>query len=252
MIQRPWLSIITITRNNLNGLKRTSASIQTLLKSGKVEWVVVDGSSNDGTREFLESLSDANWKSEPDSGIYDAMNKGLERSSGQYVWFLNAGDIFSDSLNPSHLLDYLNQEADVLWSDTVLYSPEGQNLGLRSEQTTRKIPKNLIPTSFLRGMVVSHQSFICKRSICIPYNLNIKHVADYDWMIKVVKSAQKIIFLPDPICGFEVQGYSGQNRFASLRERFTVMYTHFGIIPTILSHIRIVWVNLIHSILLKK
>ena len=82
-------SIITICWNNLTELKKTFQSVD--LQSCKdFEWIVIDGNSKDGTKEWLEKNTLANWISEPDGGIYDAMNKGIDKASGEYLIFMNS------------------------------------------------------------------------------------------------------------------------------------------------------------------
>ena len=89
------LSIITVNLNNLEGLKKTYESVvcQTFTD---YEWLVIDGGSTDGSREFIEEHQDkfAYWCSEPDKGIYNAMNKGIVRAKGEYLNFMNSGDYF--------------------------------------------------------------------------------------------------------------------------------------------------------------
>lgn len=97
-IAQPTISVITVAFNALEPLRRTLASVrqQDITDITDIEHIVVDGGSTDGSVEFLRSLSDAvsYWISEPDKGIYDAMNKGLQLANGRYVHFLNAGDTF--------------------------------------------------------------------------------------------------------------------------------------------------------------
>ena len=92
------LSIITVNLNNLEGLKRTYESVvcQTFTD---YEWIVIDGGSTDGSREFIEQHQDkfAYWCSEPDKGIYNAMNKGIMRAKGEYLNFMNSGDCFASN-----------------------------------------------------------------------------------------------------------------------------------------------------------
>ena len=93
------LAIITITRNDLAGLRRTLASVEAQTTPPAEHWII-DGASTDGTREFLAALPPHPARhvvSEPDNGIYDAMNKGVARASADYVWFLNSGDACADS-----------------------------------------------------------------------------------------------------------------------------------------------------------
>ena len=95
------VDVVTVTRNDLSGLQRTARSVQAQ-QHPRLNWVVVDGASTDGTPEWLrrEHGDDVDWTSEPDRGIYDAMNKGLARCTGEYVLFMNGGDSFAtpDSL----------------------------------------------------------------------------------------------------------------------------------------------------------
>src|SRR5690606_1825584 len=86
--------LITVTKDNLFGLQVTAQSIQAQSEKD-YEWIVIDGASTDGTQDYLQSAPAA-WISETDRGIYDAMNKGIERATGRYVLFLNAGDMLSD------------------------------------------------------------------------------------------------------------------------------------------------------------
>lgn len=93
------LSIITVAFRNLAGIVKTHASLAHLAQADDIsfEWIVVDGGSNDGTCEYLENLKgiyNLRFVSEPDNGIYDAMNKGIAMAQGKFALFLNSGDIF--------------------------------------------------------------------------------------------------------------------------------------------------------------
>ena len=101
----PYLSIVTVTLNNLSGLKDTLASIP--IGHPSIEWILIDGSSSDGTVEFVQHLEKKPevFISEPDKGIFHAMNKGLKYVSGEIVIFLNSGDFFIDSTVPSRIID---------------------------------------------------------------------------------------------------------------------------------------------------
>lgn len=109
------LSIITINLNNLEGLKKTFESVfnQTFTD---YEWIVIDGGSTDGSREFIEAHQDSfsYWSSEPDRGIYNAMNKGILQANGEYLSFLNSGDYYADSETLANVF-CTNHEADILF-----------------------------------------------------------------------------------------------------------------------------------------
>jgi glycosyltransferase involved in cell wall biosynthesis len=238
------LSIVTITYNNLEGLKRTCRSLDELRNHAEVEWIVVDGGSTDETVDFLNAEIHVRYSSEPDKGIYDAMNKGIGKANGKYLWFLNAGDIFNPHNNSGQLIIHLQQDYDVLYSDTLLMDANMEILGLRSELTTRNLPARLDKKSLIRGMVVGHQSFIVKREHCPLYDLQWNHVADYEWMIRVLEKTNNIHFLPIPLACFDTTGHSSLNRLASNKERMKVMAHHFGWLVTCGQHLRIIWVNL--------
>jgi glycosyltransferase involved in cell wall biosynthesis len=94
----PKISIITINYNNREGLERTFDSVFSQNYTN-FEYIVIDGASNDGSKELIDQFSDkiTFWVSEPDKGIYNAMNKGIDQVNGEYVFFLNSGDVFLDS-----------------------------------------------------------------------------------------------------------------------------------------------------------
>lgn len=113
------LSIITVNLNNLEGLKRTYESVvcQTFTD---YEWIVIDGGSTDGSREFIEQHQDkfAYWCSEPDKGIYNAMNKGIIHAQGEYLNFMNSGDCLACEETLARVL-VPNHTEDIIYGVTV-------------------------------------------------------------------------------------------------------------------------------------
>lgn len=246
------LSIITITYNNLKGLQSTFESVRKFESTNQVEWIVIDGGSKDGTAEFLKETGWAKFISEPDRGIYDAMNKGLRQATGDYIWFLNAGDICNPAWNPEKLLELLQKGHEVYYSETLLMDENLKVLGKRSDLSTRRLPERLTYKSLLKGMVVGHQSFIPKRNICTEFDLQYRHVADYDWMIRTLKTTSDCMLLPEALACFDVSGHSSLHRKDSNLERMKVMNKHFGTWETFMQHLRIIWVNLTRSFQGKK
>ena len=181
----PLVSIIVVTFNALEKLRLTIENIMTL-ESDNYEIMVQDGASTDGTADYLATLdSRVRWQSESDRGIYDAMNRAIDRARGKYLWFINAGDrIWSDKV-----LDSIDGSADIYYGETLIASPEGKILGLRK----KRLPKRLTWRSFLRGMVVCHQSILVSREIAPKYDLNYKTAADIEWVIASLRRADKIV-----------------------------------------------------------
>jgi glycosyltransferase involved in cell wall biosynthesis len=159
------ISVITINFNNCKGLNKTydSLRIQFDLKS-RVEWIVVDGNSTDGSIDFLNSISSEIDKLivESDKGIYDAMNKGLSAATGEYVWFMNSGDSFYNDLSVDRVCNAIERSnADIIFGDTMFVSESGKNIGLISRLKPQKLPRRLTFESFKYGL----QPILCDFNI---------------------------------------------------------------------------------------
>lgn len=235
------LSIITVTRNNLSGLKKTAASINAQTARNQIQWVVIDGKSWDGSVEFVQQQQKTGdyFVSEQDKGLYDAMNKGIRSAQGEFLWFLNAGDtLFAENI--VQLLNPFFANADVIYGETMLTDMDGKNLGTRSEQTTRKLPQTLTLQSMLGGMIVNHQSVIVKKEFCPEFDIQWKIAADYDWLCNVLKQSLRVKNSWLIHSGFELGGLSSQKVKASWKERFNIMKKHFGLLKTMTAHVKIV------------
>lgn len=244
------LSIISISYNNAAGLKATCLSLSELKALPQVEWLVIDGGSADNTDEIIKICKPDNYISEKDNGIYDAMNKGLNMATGKYVWFLNAGDTMNNQLGAHKLLNYLSEDKDLLYSETLL-TLNGKILGTRSSLTTRKLPESINRNIWLKGMVIGHQAMIVKKKLAPEYNLKLRHVADYDWAISVTTNTITYIKSEIALACFDSSGHSDLYRRQSNLQRFKVMQMHYGLAKTILAHLRILFVALTHKILQK-
>lgn len=241
------VSIITITYNAERFLERTILSL-VAQQSNDYEHIVIDGASTDGTLGIIKQYENhiINWISEPDQGLYDAMNKGLHRAKGQYVWFMNAGDELYDPQTLTKLLDRMKAtQADVYYSDALYVDDDGSNrsgepLGLRSRVTPHTLPHHLTWRDMALGMKVCHQAFVAKRAIA-PNYLTDNLSADLDWEIRCLKAAKTTEFLPFVLCKYLVGGLSVQQHRRSLTDRFKVLVTHFGLLPTLVNHVKILW-----------
>jgi len=234
---QPRISIITICYNAASTITRTlrSVSAQTY---PNIQYLIIDGASKDNTLELVHELApEAEIYSERDKGIYDAMNKGLDRATGDYVWYVNAGDAL---VSPTTVEDLVRATCtgdslpDVLYGDTRLIDAEGHDLGLRRLRP----PHQLDWRSFRSGMLVCHQAFVAKRSISPHYDLSYRFSADVDWCIRVLKEAKTTAFYPEPIALYLNEGTTTANHRASLIERFHVMRHHYGLVTTVLQHLR--------------
>lgn len=241
----PAVSIITITYNAERFLERT---IQSVLAQPTTdfEYIIIDGGSTDGTLAIIQRYEQhiTDWISESDGGLYDAMNKGLHRARGQYVWFMNAGDELCNAQTLLNLLDRIAlTHADIYYSDALFVQDDGTRrsgppLGLRSQITPHILPKRLTWQDMALGMKVCHQAFVVKRAIAPNYPLH-NLSADLDWEIRCLKVAQRVEFVPFVLCKYLSGGLSIQQHRRSLIDRFKVLVTHFGFFATLQNHFRI-------------
>ncbi len=235
------LSLITVTFNAERFLERTIQSVLRQTTRESVEFLVVDGASTDGTLAIVRRHENvvSQWISEPDRGIYDAMNKGLALATGEYVWFLNAGDELYDETTLARFLGKLSENADVYYGDALFVNEDGSPIGLRSAVTPHRLPERATWRDFDRGMVICHQSFVMRRSLAPTYDLTHPYSADIDWEIRCLKVARKVVNLGVPLSRYLVGGFSVKNLRASLLDRFLILKKHFGLRTTLVNHVRI-------------
>ena len=234
------ISIITITYNAEQWLERTMQSV--LAQTCKdYEYIIVDGASKDGTVDIIKRLEPLfegrlSWKSEPDKGLYDAMNKGIARAHGDFLWFMNAGDeIFSpDAL--ARIVAAVDEQTDIIYGKACIVNAEG----IKVSEHHKPTPPNLQRKHFLNGLVVSHQAILVRRSIVGMYDTKYRISADYDWTIRAVTASRKNAYLDEYICKFLTEGVSQKQRKRSWVERFQIMRAHFGLLQTLWAHFIIV------------
>ena len=231
----PTFSIVTVCFNAEAELEDTIQSViaQTYRH---VEYIIVDGASKDGTLAIIERYKGriARVVSEPDKGLYDAMNKGLRLATGDYVCFLNAGDCFHEDSTLQQMADSLTMAGlpDVLYGETALVDKERHFVRMRRLTA----PEVLTWRSFKQGMLVCHQAFFAKTALAAPYDLQYRYSADFDWCIRIMKKAKTLHNTHLTLIDYLEEGMTTKNRRASLIERFRIMAKHYGMISTAARH----------------
>lgn len=199
------------------------------------EYIIVDGGSQDGTLDIIQANNKyiTTWISEKDKGLYDAMNKGMALAKGEYLWFLNAGDLIYE---PQTLEKIFTQcpPADVYYGDAVITD---KNFNIIGKRDHKKLPYQLTVKNMLWGMVVCHQSILVRKVIAPPYELAYPYSSDIDWVIKVLQKAQTVCNTNLILSKFQAGGISARKRRASWKDRFLILRKHFGILPTLGVHI---------------
>ena len=233
----PLFTIITPTFNAAATIGRTLASVDSQSFTD-YEHLIVDGNSKDGTLATSEKFSNDRRTiiSEPDAGLYDAMNKGMARTKGQYLIFLNAGDCFHSNDTLSIIAKAIKDNAmpGIVYGQTLLVDNDGNTVGPRHLTA----PDQLTLASFANGMLVCHQAFVALRKICGGYDLRYRFSADYDWCIRCLQHSRLNVGLTDTVfINYLNEGLTTKNHRKSLMERFKIMCYYYGTLPTIFRHI---------------
>ena len=234
----PTFSIITVTYNAAATIEATLLSVRQQTYR-HFEHLIIDGASKDNTLYIIYKYKDDTIKvfSEPDKGLYDAMNKGIRMASCDYLCFLNAGDTF-------HEVDTLEKIANtisttphglpsIIYGETAIVNAERQLLHMRRH----KAPDVLTWKSFQQGMLVCHQAFLVKRTLAEPYNLQYKYSSDFDWCIRMMKKADVISNTHLILIDYLDEGMTTRHHKESLIERLRIMAKHYGWCKTIIMHL---------------
>lgn len=216
------LSIITINYNNLDGLQRTIDSVVGQSFTN-YEWIVIDGGSKDGSRELIERYADhfAYWCSEPDKGIYNAMNKGIEKASGDWFLFLNSGDwLYSNDVLKK--VFSVPNDADILYGDVMYHWPDSRGLELDEK------PDNLSLYFFYKD-TLCHQATFYRKGIFDNhrYNEDLRICADWALYIQLLQEGYRFKHLPFCVVNFAQDGISTHLDEAHLAERQKVFNKYF-------------------------
>ncbi|WMI68457.1 glycosyltransferase family 2 protein [Mangrovimonas sp. YM274] len=178
-MSKTYVSIITINYNNVLELKNTFESVFSQ-NYQDFEYIVIDGGSTDGSKALIEQYSDQidYWVSEPDMGIYDAMNKGIAKGSGDYLYFLNSGDTFYNAEVLDHITKLLDsKKTDIIYGNVNDVNEETGASAIRPKTNLDKIE--------LFHKMVCHQALFCHRRLFQDNLFKIKYKikADFEWLL---------------------------------------------------------------------
>ena len=231
----PKFSIITVTYNAGAVLEDTIQSVITQTYRN-VEYIIVDGGSKDHTLDIINRYREHihTLVSEPDKGLYDAMNKGIRLATGDYLCFLNAGDELHEDDTLQLMVHSITgtELPDVLYGETAIVDEEGHFLRMRRLSA----PEDLNWKSFKDGMLVCHQAFFPRRELAEPYDLRYRFSADFDWCIRIMKKSHTLHNTHLTLIDYLNEGMTTRNHRASIHERFRIMCRHYGYLSTLARH----------------
>lgn len=209
------ISVITITYNSAKTLQRTLDRVQGQ-SFADIEHILVDGASTDGTREIIEAYAkkhkNVRWVSEPDEGIYHALNKGIALATGDVIGFLHSDDVLYSSDSIAHIAAAFEQpETDVVYGD-LQYCKE--------EKVVRSWRSNTFrPCSLKYGWMPPHPTVYVRREVYEqvgPYDEWFRISADYDMMLRIFTAGYKSCYLPEVLVCMNTGGASNKNSRARL------------------------------------
>ncbi len=223
------ISVITINYNNRSGLEKTFASVFSQTKKD-FEYIVIDGGSSDGSEDLIENhLSEINYfVSEKDNGIYHAMNKGIRASTGDFVIFMNSGDLFSDNSQIETICNELKNDDEIVYGDVRLLNK------ITNYDAIQKHPK-VLSFKYFYNQTICHQACIIKRSLfefIFYYNEAYKIASDWEFLIVAIFiNNVKYRKIASTIAIFDCGGIStnGHLKLVAKQEREQVLNKYFSL-----------------------
>ncbi len=233
----PKISVVTVARNAGGVIENTLRSVifQTY---PAVEYIVIDMRSRDQTLEIIKNYSQhiTYWMSQTCENRFDAMNAGLQKCTGDYVLFLNAGHCLK---TPDTLAQCLREAdaADLIYAPAIYADKHGST---RAWHKQIPDPGALSKDSFLNGMVVCPACMLVRRALVPAFPVGPwRFVNDLDWAIRVMAAVKHIHYYPEYFCLYRDRYVPPKKRFTILKERFTICWRHFGLFRTLLEQFRI-------------
>lgn len=221
------LSIITINRNNASGLKKT---MQSVLDQGfkDFEYVVVDGASTDGSVDVIKRFASAfgerlKWISEPDKGIYNAMNKGIRMAGGDYVEFLNSGDCLASNDVVGRMMGALGKEQfpSILYGNMIKVFPDGHRF-----KDLCFAGREISFLGFYTG-TLNHSPAYIRKSLFEKYGIydeSLRIVSDWKWYLQaIILGEEKPVYADIDVTLFDMTGISETNKELDKAERKKVL-----------------------------
>ena len=219
MIERPKVTVVTVCYNAEATIEKTMKSIMEQ-QYRPIEYILVDGASEDRTKEiiseykklFEEKGIELKFISESDTGIYNAMNKGTDLATGEWIAFMNSGDMYHSKTSLEELLGNLNGESDVIFGDELICGKESKTRN--SRENYRDI--------MLKRLPFCHQAAFVKTELMKKYHFDeqFRVTADYDFFLRLFFKKHPFQYVNCVVCDYDPEGYSAVNYKQAINETF--------------------------------
>ena len=221
MHQVPKVSVITVVYNGIAHLEQTIQSVINQTYEN-IEYIIIDGGSTDGTVALLEKYDEhiEYWTSEEDSGIYDAMNKGIAKATGEIVGLINADDWYEQDAVRKVVETFLHSGAGVVHGSMNIVKENGTNFLKYAQKNVDNLKK---------GMVLNHSTIFAKRELYVEhgsFDTNYKIVADWEKMLQWWLADVTFVAVDDEIASFRIGGVSSEHLKKSFAEKHSVRDKH--------------------------
>ncbi len=215
------ISIVTIVLNDKQNIEKTIQSV--LSQNIEKEYIIIDGGSTDGTLDIInkyEGRIDI-LISENDDGIYNAMNKAVNLANGEWICFMNSGDVFYDSNILKNILPKIDDSVDIIYGDQEV----------RYTSKKKIVKANMSIQDIWKGMIFSHQSCFVKKEVLNQYKFNEsnKITADYELFYTLYKANKKFSYIPMIVASVSAGGVSDIKRIDSIVSRWKIIDKSFGV-----------------------
>ena len=227
----PLISVVTICYNAKNDLEKTILSVLSQTYQD-IEYIIIDGGSTDGTVDIIHKYSERlfYWISEPDKGIYDAMNKGMDRATGSWINFMNAGDTFCDNEVIKNIFGYNDlSDYSVIYGDC--YVSKLNQLQYLKASSMKKVHVQ---------MPFCHQSSFIRKTR-LRFSIDLKIAADYQMIYEYYRmnGISSFLYISKPISVFDATGISTTNNNL-LQKEYGIVYVFITIEqPKLIRNIRV-------------
>lgn len=239
----PLISIVTVCFNAVNNIEETILSVISQSYEN-IEYIIIDGGSTDGTVDIIKKYESKihYWISEPDKGIYDAMNKGIDKAIGEWINFMNAGDSFCDNNTVEQCVLSIknNSNTDIIYGDTIAIFKNGKFLST---------PKNI--NLLNKHTVFCHQSSFIKTSVASKYKFDVKYkiLADYNLFRKLYFSNYIFKYINIPISNYEAENGISSTMFKKIELEYAQINHQNNMFRFSIAYIKIQVKELIRKII---